>query len=277
MIWTIVMIVAAVILYMFAGFLFHKDAKGKMSMMAMFAKKALKLIGIVLLIWGVARTGIGTNYYLTTKNPAILQTMAQNMQAQQQELLAKAAGDYVKDMGKSLEEHAPILGNVNAKNTIYIWSDYMCPYCRRTHGELMRVLQDKPDTRVVVKNFSIHGPLSDDAAKATIAAKMQSNDKAQKLDQLLMAKEYWPSDLNGKSPDEIQKAVLKNILDLAQKAGLSVAQLQEDMNSKTVSDELAQVRDAAQKLQINGTPYLIINGRAFPGAISYDQIVSALK
>jgi protein-disulfide isomerase len=39
---------------------------------------------------------------------------------------------------------------------------------------------------------------------------------------------------------------------------------------------LANVRELAQRFEINGTPFLVIGEQAFPGAIPYNQIVEAL-
>jgi protein-disulfide isomerase len=49
------------------------------------------------------------------------------------------------------------------------------------------------------------------------------------------------------------------------------------MEGDVVKAELQNVRELAQRLEISGTPYLIIGDKAFPGAIPYAQIVEALK
>ena len=46
--------------------------------------------------------------------------------------------------------------------------------------------------------------------------------------------------------------------------------------TKDVAREMANVRDLAQRFEITGTPFLIINGQAFPGAIPANQIKTAL-
>ena len=172
--------------------------------------------------------------------------------------------------------NAPIAGNVDAKKTIFLWSDYSCPYCRRVHAELARVLKERDDVRIVLKNFSIHGPLSDAPAKAVIAAKIQDNAKAAKLDELLMAKEYYTQeDMKDqvKLPEKINASVMK----LAKEAGLDTKQLAADMEGDVVKAELQNVRDLAQRFEISGTPYLIIGDQAYPGAIPYARIIEALK
>ena len=171
---------------------------------------------------------------------------------------------------------APIAGNVDAKKTIFLWSDYSCPYCRRVHGDLMRVLSERNDVRVVLKNFSIHGPLSDAPAKAVIAAKLQGNEKAAALDKLLMDKEYYKQE-DLKNQEKLPEIIEANVMKLAKEAGLDTKKLAEDMKGEVVSKELRNVRELAQRFEISGTPYLIIGEKAFPGAIPYGKIVDALK
>jgi len=62
----------------------------------------------------------------------------------------------------------------------------------------------------------------------------------------------------------------------AREVGLDVAQLEKDITGPTVARELAQVRELAQRFNIQGAPYLIINDQTFPGAIPFHQIMSAL-
>lgn len=276
MIWTIItvlILIAAVALYVFGGMLFKHDAK-KPSVMDIVLHKGVSALAIILIAFSVCR--LWTPAYLVHTNPAILQDMVQSMQGQQEKVKNKVVRNYVKKHMDEMIGNAPIAGNVDAKNTIFLWSDYSCPYCRRVHGELARVLAERDDVRVVLKNFSIHGPLSDAPAKAVIAAKIQDNAKAAALDQLLMDKEYFSQDDmkdQAKLPAKIHASVMK----LAKEAGLDTKQLEKDMEGDIVKAELQNVRDLAQRFEISGTPYLIIGDQAFPGAIPYARIIEALK
>ena len=273
MTWTILVLVLAVALFLFGGMLLKQDGR-KPSAGVIFGKKAISLVAILLIAGCVTR--LYMPYYLTRVNPMILQEMITTMQEQQNAEKNKAVRSYVRSNLKSMVADAPVLGNVDAKNTIFVWTDFSCPFCRRVHGELERVLADRDDVRVVLKNFSIHGPLSDAPAKAVIAAKIQDNAKAAALAQALMTKEYYSqSDLSDQAhlADKIHDSVMK----FAAEAGLDTAKLDQDMNGEVVARELAQVRDLAQRFEITGTPFLIIGEQAFPGAIPYEQIVNALK
>ena len=136
-------------------------------------------------------------------------------------------------------------------------------------------MADRNDTRVVIKNFSIHGPLSDGPARAVIAANMQDPAKAAELTNMLMTREFYTQD-DLKDQSKLADKVEANVMKFAKEAGLDTEQLKKDMDSETVARELRNVRDLAQRFEISGTPFLIIGEQAFPGAIPADQIESAL-
>jgi len=273
MIWTILILIVAIALYMFGGMFVKHDAK-KASMADVVLHKGLNVVAIVLIAGCVCR--LWTPAYLVHTNPAILQEMVQNMQAQQENEKNKVVRKYVAKHMDDMIGNAPIAGNVDAKKTIFLWSDYSCPYCRRVHAELARVLAERDDVRVVLKNFSIHGALSDAPAKAVIAAKIQDNAKAAALDKLLMDKEYFSRD-DMKDQAKLPEKVHANVMKLAKEAGLDTKKLEEDMEGDVVKAELQNVRELAQRFDISGTPYLIIGTEAFPGAIPYAKIIEALK
>lgn len=274
MTWTILILVIGILLFLFGGMLLPKGDERKPSASKIVAKKCISLIAIILISGSMCR--LYMPYYLTAINPAIVQEMVNGMQEQQQAEKNKQIRKYVRSEGKKMMRDAPVLGNrENAKKTIYVWTDFSCPYCRRVHGELDRVLADRDDVRVVVKNFSIHGPLSDAPAKAVIAANLQDPAKAAELTDMLMTREFYTQD-DLKDQSKIGEKVEANVMKMAKEVGLDTEKLKEDMKGDVVARELRNVRDLAQRFEISGTPFLIIGERAFPGAIPADQIESAL-
>lgn len=273
MTWTILVLVLGIALYMFGGMLIARIGDDSSAGLKL-AKKATTVFAIILIAGSVCRLYVP--YYLTSVNPLIIQQMADGAQEQLNAEKNKAVRAFVRDHADTMIADAPILGSQDAKKTIYIWTDFSCPYCRRVHGELDRVLKNRNDVRVVVKNFSIHGALSDAPAKAAIAAKLQSPEKAAKLVDMMMTRNYYTQD-DLKDQSKIAEKVEKNVMKMAEEAGLDTKQLKQDMNGEVVAREMANVRDLAQQFEISGTPFLIIQEQAFPGAIPYDQIIKALE
>lgn len=272
MTWTILVLILGIALYMFGGMLLKQDTK-KTEKGAIWAIKAIKIISIIMVAGSVCRLYVP--YYLTSVNPAIIQEMVEGMQEQQNAEKNKAIRKFVRESASEMSEHAPILGNPEAEKTIYVWTAASCGYCRRVHGELDRVLKARDDVKVVMKNFSIHGVMSDGPARAMIAAKMQDPAKAAKFADIIMTKEYRPSE-RIQDQEKLAAAIEKNLMKFAKEAGLDTDQLKKDMTSEVVEIELANVRDLANRFEITGTPFLIVGEEAFPGAIPADQINAAL-
>ena len=272
MTWTILILVLAVALYMFNGFIVRQDKKA--SAKGFILHKGISAVAVLLIAGCVCQ--LWTPIYLTKKNPEILQEMVSAMQEKQEQTKNKEIRKYVSKNMNEMIGDAPIAGNENAAKTIFLFSDYSCPYCRRVHSELSRVLAERDDVRVVLKNFSIHGALSDAPAKAVIAAKLQGNDKAAALDKLLMDKEYYKQE-DLEKQDKLPGIIEANVMKLAKEVGLDTKKLEEDMKGEVVNRELDNVRGLAQRFEIRGTPFLIIGTEAFPGAIPYSKIIEALK
>lgn len=274
MTWTILVLVIGILLFLFGGMLLPKGDEKKPSAGKIVVKKSITLIAIILIAGSVCR--LYMPYYLTAVNPIIVQEMITGMQEQQNAEKNKQIRKYVRSEGDRMMRDAPIMGNrKDAKKTIYVWTDFSCPFCRRVHGEIDRVLADRDDVRVVIKNFSIHGDLSDAPAKAVIAANIQDPEKAAKLTDMLMTRDYYSQeDLSDQS--KIAEKVEASVMKFAEEVGLDTKKLKEDMEGEVVARELRNVRDLAQRFDITGTPFLIIGEQAFPGAIPADQIESAL-
>ncbi|MBO8425404.1 MAG: DsbA family protein [Proteobacteria bacterium] len=273
MTWTILVLVVGILLFLFGGMLLPKNNDKKSAAGNIVLGKCINLIAIILIMGSVCR--LYTPFYLTKINPIIVQEMVNGMQEQQQAEKNKQIRKAVRSEGDKMMRDAPILGNRDAKKTIYVWTDFSCPYCRRVHGELERVLADRDDTRVVIKNFSIHGPLSDGPARAVIAANLQDPEKAAKLTNMLMTREFYTQD-DLKDQSKLADKVEANVMKMAKEVGLDTEKLKEDMNGEVVARELRNVRDLAQRFEINGTPFLIVGEQAFPGAVPADQIEAAL-
>lgn len=276
--WTIIatfIFVFGVLLFVFSGFMpLFGDSK-KISVGKIIAQQFMAAVAVIMMVGGACRLFVP--YYLVKVNPAIVQDMVTGMQEQQEREKEIAIRKVMEEEGDNMMRRAPVLGNrEDAKKTIYVWTDFSCPYCRRVHGELARVMADRDDVRVVVKNFSIHGPLSDAPARAVIAAKLQDPAKAAELTDMLMIREFYTQD-DLKDQSKIAEKVEANVMKMAKEVGLDTEKLKEDMKGSEVAEEMREVRDLAQRFEISGTPFLLVEGQAFPGAVPAATIEEALN
>ncbi|PSC02492.1 disulfide bond formation protein DsbA [Alsobacter soli] len=157
---------------------------------------------------------------------------------------------------------APELGNPKGDVTIVEFFDYQCPYCRKLHPDLMRLVQEDGRIRLVLKDWPILSPFSKVAAKVALAAKYQGKHAAAHA--ALMA---IPGRLDQQKIDAA-----------AASAELDAARLNADAQAHKDEIEalLARTNQIAESIDLTGTPALIIGPFLAPGGMSYDNLKKAV-
>jgi protein-disulfide isomerase len=145
-------------------------------------------------------------------------------------------------------------GAAATKVTIVEFSDFQCPFCKRSEPTVKGLL-DKygKDVSLVWMNQPL--PFHDhamDAALAFQAAGRQGPDKAWKL--------------HDKLYDNNTALTRADIEKYAGEVGLNVAKFKKDMDDPKVKSEVEQDQKAANAAGANGTPTFFINGREVVGA-----------
>ena len=266
MTWAILILVLAIALFLFGAKLLKNDNP--------IVHKSIMVVAIILIAGSVTRLFVP--HYLVSVNPMILQEMVQGMQEQQASETNREVRRFVRANATRMMQDAPILGNPNARNTIFMFTAYSCPFCLRQKNDFYRLLESRDDVRIVLLNFSIHGMMSDIPARAMIAANIQGREYAERLDALLASRQ-WHSQEILQDAANAPARILANVKDLAREAGLDIERLERDMHGEVAQRELAHVRQLAERFQVQGVPFVIVNDQAFPGAIPYQQIVDALR
>lgn len=154
---------------------------------------------------------------------------------------------------------AVVLGNPAGDVTIIEFFDYRCPYCRRMHPMLNRLLAEDHGIRFVAKEWPVFGGPSVTAARIALAADWQG--KYAEVHQALMEYEG--------TLDEAK------VRALAEKAGLDMTRLDADLSGRggELDGSLGQVTVQARTLGLQGTPAFLIGRYLVPGALSYDNLV----
>lgn len=151
---------------------------------------------------------------------------------------------------------SPVAGNVNGDVTIVEFFDYSCGYCKKVQPDVIKLLEEDKNLKVVFKEFPILGNNSTIAAKAAIATHLIQPDKYIDIHNELMEKR-----ISG------QEAVLN----AAAALGIDKAKLSEKMESDEVQQIIDKNRELAGIVGVRGTPAFTINGQFIPGAIGYNQ------
>ena len=197
------------------------------------------------------------------RNPEKLEQALENMQAfmedrtnrQQAEALLQNADKLYRD------EADYTMGPQNAPITIVEFFDYNCGYCKRSFAPLMEVLEENKDVRLVFKEYPILGEPSYLASSTALAI----NDKMKYL--------TYHSKLMTHS-GRVSQAVVEKILG---ELKLPPQKLQADARSDKYVLQLAETRQLADAIGVNGTPAFVINGQLFPGALNKAELMQAIK
>jgi len=199
--------------------------------------------------------------YLTA-NPEILVAMTTELDKRQQ---AEQAAQQVKAISDNADalfrsDKAYSAGNPDADVTVVEFFDYNCGFCRRAMPDVMKLVDNDDNVKIVFKELPIFGQESEDAAKGALAAGKQGK--------YLEMRERLFSDTG--------KANKEKVLRIANEIGLDIPQLETDMESEDVQAALDEVRNLAQSLGLQGTPLYLIGDRTIPGAPDdlYEQLVA---
>lgn len=180
-------------------------------------------------------------------NPEIIINAMQNYE---QKIRDQALADAQKLINENIEAlnndpNSPTLGNKDAKVTVVEFFDFSCHYCHALYPNLKNVMDKNPDVKYVFKEMAFVAPVSNYAAKAALAANLQG-----KYAEVLDAMMVYQGALTEAKVDE-----------LAVKAGVDLEQMKADMNSEKVAQIMTSNSELANKIQVNGVPALVINGK----------------
>ncbi len=144
---------------------------------------------------------------------------------------------------------SPAKGPENAPVTIVVWSDFECPHCRMTLPLIEKVFEEKaPLIRLVHKFYPLPShPHADAAARAAVAA--QNQGKYWEMEALLFANQLA---LEG-----------TDLLRYAREIGLDIERFTADMEAPETIEHVARDKAAGQQAGLNGTPFIVVNGRVF--------------
>ena len=161
----------------------------------------------------------------------------------------------------NLFENSMIVGNKNATKIIYEFVDYNCGYCLKFHQQVLSVLNEDQNTKLIIMQMPILGESSITFSKIAVAASFQN--KFEEVHNYL-----YSSDRKSKMADILGDLFLMNI---------DIAQLEKDMNSEEVSKVILSHEQFVNDFKFNGTPAIIIGETIIPGYIEKEKIIEILE
>jgi protein-disulfide isomerase len=154
----------------------------------------------------------------------------------------------------------PVVGNPHGSVTIVEFFDVRCPYCRKLEPEMADFLASDRDVRLVYKDLPILGAASVLGTKALLAARKQ--DAYVKLRDVLM-----------RTPPDLTRATIETE---ARKLGLDSARLLHDMDDPSIQKQIDANLHLAQRLNIQGTPAMVIGNDLLAGAVDTADLKEAV-
>jgi protein-disulfide isomerase len=189
------------------------------------------------------------------ENPEVLPKAMENLQR-------KANVERLAGIRKEVETPYPgaVLGNPKGNVTLVEFSDYACGFCRKSVADVVRLIKDNPELRVIVRDIPILSNQSEAAARMALAAAEQGKFAAFH-DAMFAA---GPPD-----PATIEAA--------ARAARLDLAKAREAAGSERIGQEVARSVDHARQLGFEGTPSWVVGNELISGAVGYKQLAQAIK
>lgn len=147
--------------------------------------------------------------------------------------------------------------------TVVVFTDFQCPYCRRTHAKLDEALEARPNVRVVLRHVPLRShPDARTAAKTAICAeKLLPSDAAKAtIDALFRA-----TDLSEPT-----------CIDIVARQGASADDVRACMSAPATDERLSQDEALYVASDGDGVPLLYVGTQRLDGEPSRSVLASAL-
>ena len=160
------------------------------------------------------------------------------------------------------DKDAPVLGNPKGDVTLVEFFDYQCPYCKKSHPTVKKLVEQDGNIRLVLKDWPVFGGASIFAAQAVLgAAQIGSYVKA--MEALMRT--------SGKLTEEAVEKALTG-------AGLKMQDIVAAVNKHSGKISGLLDRNYSQALALNfvGTPSFVIGSHLYPGVLDEKGLKEAI-
>ncbi|MDY7011996.1 MAG: thioredoxin domain-containing protein [Cyanobacteriota bacterium] len=190
-----------------------------------------------------------------------LQVYQQQQRAQLEER-KQAFLQQMKADPPSVIGQSPMKGAKERDVVLLIFSDFQCPYCAQVHQTLKRFMEKHGERATLVYK---HLPLAEIHPQALPAAfsAWAAGQQGQ----------FWAfHDALFARQDELGEPLYQKT---AKALNLNLEQFELDRNSDAAAIAIGQDIEMARVLAVEGTPFLVLNGEAFPGAVELADLETA--
>ncbi len=155
-------------------------------------------------------------------------------------------------------EYQVVLGNPDGDVTLVELFDYNCGYCKRALDDMVRLVDEDDNLRIVLKEFPVLGKPSQDAARVAVAVAEIAPEKYEDFHLALLS--------------QPGRANMESSMKIATDLGISKADLEASLESPRAAETFQEVFTIAEQLGITGTPSYIVGDEVIVGAVGYDAL-----
>lgn len=196
-----------------------------------------------------AEFGAKVRTYLL-ENPEVLQEMAIKLREKEQQAEATASKAAVEKFRAELErDPRDVVVNPGGTITVVEFFDFNCAYCKVVGPEVVKLLEENPDVRLVLKQFAFQ------TEDAVTAAKVTLTDAAKPKGLALYRELLAQKPLNAAAIDRSLISV-----------GLDPAATRAAAAAPAILKQIEDAHALARELKIEGTPAFVVGDKVIHGA-----------
>lgn len=202
--------------------------------------------------------------YLLT-NPEVISEAVIELNKRQKASADAATRKSIADQSNKIfnSSNQAVVGNPAGDITLVEFFDYNCGYCKKSLETVTQLIEKDPKLRVVLKDFPVLGPDSQEAAKVATAVRLQ-----------LTPQKFWEFHRNLLSTRG--HVGREQALASAKAAGADMTALETAISAPETEAALAEVLALAQLLRFQGTPAWVIGENTIEGAQSLTKFETSV-
>lgn len=201
------------------------------------------------------------------EEPKLIMESVQKFQEDMRKQQAQGATDALKDPALRAAVYdatnAGTVGPQDSKRVVVEFFDYNCPACKAQFKMLSEVLAKDKTVRVIFHEYPIFGPQSETNSRIGLAVARLAPEKYFGFHEKMMS-------MQGRAAEA-------DALKFAKELGLDVEKVKAEAAKPEVQKIITDNHALGDKLQIQGTPTLVVGDEVIPHAVPAEELTAKLK
>lgn len=194
------------------------------------------------------------------KNPELIQEALVALEQKRRDEENVARAETIKSQSQILfnSVHQADLGNPKGDVTVVEFFDYNCGFCKRAFPDMVRLMEEDPNLRIVMKEFPVLGQGSVEAAQVSVAVLQTDPEKYLDFHATMISHR-----------GQATKAIA---LDVAEQIGMNRAAIKKLVEGNEINIPIEEVYALANSLGLTGTPSYVVGDEVVMGAVGYETL-----